>query len=454
LNGCKDCQKYEKEINLLKEQNNLLKFEIAEIKSKLFNKSKKKNPPKQDTPLVPSKKKGGLFGHTGWFRKKPKRIDKIQEVKLSKCPECGSSDISLCADKYVEEHLQEDIILPRTETTMYRKYRYYCKKCKITVSGRGKGEIPKSRIGPLTKVLAIFLKYDVKVSDNDINKIFKQMFGLRMAVSAIAGFRDQISRELEPLYERLKEQLKLDNFIHADETGWRVDGDNRWLWKFSNKRVSITHIDKSRGQKVVSDILGEKYDGVLVSDFLSAYNKIKSKKQRCLAHIMRDLEKVIKYWDEEDEQTVTYCKRLIEILMRGINLHREYSGRDWDEKYCRRRKQITDQLKDFSFPDPDKKLLVRFAKRLERHKDEIFTFLYERDVDYHNNHAEQQIRPNVILRKITFGNRSESGVANHNVLMSIIQTAKMNRLDVINSIKHIFETGSDKTFLEAIAGPP
>lgn len=248
--------------------------------------------------------------------------------------------------------------------------------------------------------------------------------------------------------------MKLDNFIHADETGWRVDGDNRWLWKFSNKRVSVTHIDKSRGQKVVNDILGEQYAGVLISDFLSAYNRIESKKQRCLAHIMRDLEKVIKYWDEEDEQTVAYCRRLIEILMQGVNLQREYANKDWDKKYYRKREQVVSQLKDFSFPNPDKKLLVRFAKRLERHKNEIFTFLYEKDVDYHNNHAEQQIRPNVILRKITFGNRSESGVANHNVLMSIMQTAKMNGLDVMTAIKHIFETGSNKTFLKAIANPP
>jgi transposase len=454
LTDCKDCQKYEKENKALKDRISLVEFELRELRAKLFRKSKKKKPPEQDPPIPSAKKKGGLFGHIGWYRKKPDRIDKIEEVKLSKCPDCGREDISLCEDKKIEEHIQEDIVLPRTETTMYRKYRYYCKKCKKPVTGRGKGEIPKSRIGPLAKVLAIFLKYDVKVSDNDINKIFKQMFGLRMAVSAIAGFRGQLSRELEPLYEKLKEQLKLDGFIHADETGWRVDGDSRWLWKFSNKRVSITHIDKSRGQKVVKEILGDEYKGVLISDFLSAYNKIKSKKQRCLAHIMRDLEKVVKYWDEEDKQTVTYCKRLIEILMRGINLHREYTGRAWDEKYCHKRKQITEQLKDFSFPDPGKKLLVRFAKRLERHKDEIFTFLYERDVDYHNNHAEQQIRPNVMLRKITFGNRSESGVADHNVLTSVIQTAKMNALDVITSIKHMFETGSDKTFLEAIANPP
>jgi hypothetical protein len=204
----------------------------------------------------------------------------------------------------------------------------------------------------------------------------------------------------------------------------------------------------------VEELFGEEYDGVLVSDFLSAYNKINSKKQRCLAHIIRDLEKVIKYWDEEDLKTVTYCKRLTDILMKGIDLYRKYKKKEWDKRYYAERENIVDQLKDFKFPNPNKKLLVRFAKRLERHKDEIFTFLYERGVDYHNNHAEQQIRPNVILRKITYGNRSMSGVINHNVLTSIIQTAKMNGVDVIDTLKSQFVTGKSTKFLKTITSPP
>lgn len=454
MSGCGDCEKYEKEVAHLREELSLLKFELNKFKSEFLKRRKKKNPPKQDPPPPPAKKKGGLFGHAGWFREKPSRIDKIEEVKLSKCPSCGCGEMSLCCDREIEEHVQEDILLPKTETTLYRKHRYYCKGCGKTVTGRGKGEVAKGRIGPLAKALAVFFKYDVKVSDNDIKKVFEKMFGLKIAVSSISGFRDQVAREAKPLYEKIKEQLKASQVIHADETGWRLDGDNQWLWKFSNKRISLTHIDKSRGQKVVNDVLGEEYDGVLVSDFLSAYNKINSKKQRCLAHIMRDLEKVIKYWDEEDLETVTYCKRLMEILMRGIDLYRKHQKKKWDKRYYAERENIVGQLKDFRFPDPNKKLLVRFAKRLERHKEEIFTFLYERGVDYHNNHAEQQIRPNVILRKITYGNRAMSGVLNHNILTSVIQTAKMNGVDVIDTLKSQFVTGKSKAFLEVITSPP
>lgn len=94
-------------------------------------------------------------------------------------------------------------------------------------------------------------------------------------------------------------------------------------------------------------------------------------------------------------------------------------------------------LQDFQFPDPGKGIIHRLGKRLERYKNEMFTFLYHPGVPYHNNHAEQLIHPSVLLRKITFGCRSEKGVENHNVLMSILQTAKLNRGEPIPLIKKI-----------------
>ena len=73
---------------------------------------------------------------------------------------------------------------------------------------------------------------------------------------------------LDSINQELKESLKKGSFMHIDETGWNIDGVNHWLWKFSNKKICISHIDKSRGQKVVENILGKEYDGIIISDFL------------------------------------------------------------------------------------------------------------------------------------------------------------------------------------------
>lgn len=450
MGKCKSCLQYEKDIEKLKEELAYVKFEIEELRSKRY-KSGRKKPPDDNPPALPAspKKKGGLFGHIGWFRKKPRRIDKTEELKLDKCPECGSSDLAEC--KKTEEHIQEDIVLPRIEVTRYLRHHYYCKGCKEIVSPKGSNELIRGRIGPTAKSFAVFLRYAVKISERDVQALFEKAFGLRIAASSIAGFRDKLKEEALPLYEKLVGALRRGRFIHADETGWNVNGDNHWLWKFSNKKVCVSHIDPSRGQAVVDKIIGDTYDGVLISDFLSAYNKIEAKaKQRCLVHILRDLKKVIEYW-RDDTEVMSYCLRLKKILENAIELYKEYKAKRWNRAYRKRREAIKQSLKDFSFPNPNKRILNRFAKRLERHKDEMLTFLYEKEIDFHNNHAEQQIRPDVIFRKITFGNRSPAGAENHSVIMSVLQTAKLNKMDPIRILKDILLKPQKQRLLRSLS---
>lgn len=441
-----------KKLKELKEELAYVRFELEELRSKRYKTGKK--PPADTTggqPFPLAKKKGGLFGHIGWFRKKPKKIDRTEEVKLSSCPECGSKDITACGK--IDEHIQEDIVLPHLETTLYRRHHYYCHDCKKVVSSKGKDELANSYIGPKTKAFAVFLRYGIKISERDVQTLFEKAFNLKIVASSIAGFRFQLKRAGIPLYHLLRESLKKGAFIHADETGWKVNGDNRWLWKFSNKKVSVSHIDESRGQKVVEEVIGDKYNGVLISDFLSAYNKISAKnKQRCLIHIMRDLKKVGDYW-YDDQEVLRYIIRLKKILQDAICLGDNYKNKPWDKSYYKQRTALQESLRDFSFPNPNKRILKRFTKRLERHKNELLTFLYEKDIDYHNNHAEQQIRPDVIFRKITFGSRSDRGAQYHNVITSILQTAKLNGIDAISTFKDVLLGSKQYPLLTALSPP-
>jgi transposase len=447
-----ELSKLRQENEHLKEENAYLKFELEELKSKRFKSNKKKPPDSPADAAVEPKKKGGKFGHMGWFRKKPDKIDRIEDIRMDCCPKCGGHDLTEC--KSVDEHIQEDIILPKVETVLFRHHEYYCKTCQEkVVAPLGRDELRNSYIGPKAKALAAFLRYGIKISERDVQVLFEKAFNLKIVASSITGFRYQLKRAGSHLYEVLKESLKKGAFTHADETGWRVDGEGWWNWKFSNKKVCVTHIDQSRGQKVVQKILGDKYWGVLISDFLSAYNKIITKaKQRCLAHLLRDLKKVEVYW-HDDAEVFCYVTRLKAMLQDAIMLYKEYKDKDWDDIYCARREALNNSLKDFGFPNPNKKVLQRFAKRLERHKGEIFTFLYVKGIDHHNNHSEQQIRPDVIFRKITFGNRSENGAEYHSVIMSILQTAKLNGIDVIRTFEDILLRKKQYLLLTALSPP-
>ena len=187
---CNSCMQYEKRIEDLEGELSFLRFELEELRSKRY-KSKHKPPhPQTPEPAKKAGKKSGLFGHMGWFRRKPQQIDKIEEVTLSECPICKSKDLKEYKD--IDEHLQEDVIIPKIETTLFRKHKYYCRRCKRIVAGKGKEELPNSYIGPRAKSLAVFLKYAVKISERDIKNIFDKMFNLKISSSSIMFFREQL----------------------------------------------------------------------------------------------------------------------------------------------------------------------------------------------------------------------------------------------------------------------
>ena len=443
---CSNCQELsrqlaerDKRIEELEGLKTLLEYDLKELRSQGYHKRKNKPKPEDKAPL---KKRGAPLGHPGWFRKKPERIDVTEEVTLDHCPQCGSRDLTECRE--IKEHIQEDIVLPKLKVTKYRRHHYYCKGCKEVVSGTGREEIPHSYIGPQAKAVAAFLKYRIKVSQRDIQAIFYQLCGLRIVPSSIPGFHNQLRKRSLSLYEGLKEKIKKAPWIHADETGSRLDGKNHWDWVFATVHICLHVIRKSRGQKVVEEILGKCYGGVLISDFLSAYNRLEAKaKQRCLVHLLRDLKKALEQ-SSVDDPVHAYCQELKALLQRAIKLQEQYTeGNIAEQDFVEQRDRLVETLKDFQFPDPQKGILRRLRKRLARHKDELFTFLFYPGLPYHNNHAEQLIRPSVLLRKITFGNRSEQGALNHSVLMSVLQTAQLNGKEAIPLLREILLSPQD-----------
>ncbi|MEA1980418.1 MAG: IS66 family transposase [candidate division Zixibacteria bacterium] len=439
------------EIERLKSDNLFLEYELKQLRSKWFSNKKKRLDEKSDEPAKKPKKLGAPVGHTGCYRAVPEHVDVIEDVVLDTCPQCGNTDISECSE--IEEHVQEDIILPAVKVTKYRKHHFWCGKCKKVISGKGIDEIPNSYIGPQAKAVAAFLKYDIKISNRDIQKLFKELCGLQVVPSSIPGFNNQVRKKCMPLYEELLKEIKKAPYIHADETGCPVNGKNWWDWIFVTSKICLHVIHESRGQKVVEQILGKKYGGILLSDFLSAYNKLDAKaKQRCLVHLLRDLKKILACTPQEDP-AYTYCQRLKDILQYAIAASEKYNENNISARqFSKQKKYVHASMGDLQFPAAQKNSIVRIAKRLARHKNELFTFLDYKGLPYHNNYAERMIRPSVLLRKITFGHRSENGIRNHSVLQSILQTGKLNAKEPIPLLKTII-TGRNRPSSKMCLGP-
>src|SRR3954452_1516450 len=125
-----------------------------------------------------------------------------------------------------------------------------------------------------------------------VTALFGQL-GLKISPAAIARQLQRMGRCLEGQYHRLKLSLRMAGVVHADETGWRTNGKNGYVWTLSNADHTLYHVDRSRGGKVIANLLGKGFgsDGqaTLVSDFYSAYQQFKGPQQKCLAHLLREL---------------------------------------------------------------------------------------------------------------------------------------------------------------------
>lgn len=416
------------EINKLKEQNKKLEEENKFLKEEKLSLIKEKFKPNLKKEERKPKKKGAPIGHIGVTRKKPTKIDKYVDVECSSCPDCSGDNLKELKDKITGEPVTEDHTVEDIEIIIkaicYRHHVYYCYDCKKVVTGRSAEELKKSYIGPAAVSLSHALRYEINISYGKIIKILR-ILGLEVTKGTLIKMENRLVKLLEGFYERLLEIIKKQEQIHGDETGWRVDGMNYWLWVFTNALIALYHIDPTRGSCVVEKILGKEYAGILISDCYSAYNILeKAIKQKCASHFLKDNHELSKIESEEVQKFYTELKS---ILQSAIQIHKDYKEEKATKEDLQTTKtQLSKELKELLSNHMENLEAEKLRKRLDKHFNEIFTFLEHPEIDATNNRAERQLRQNVIMRKITFGNRSPQGAKNHSVIMSVSETAKLH----------------------------
>ena len=193
-------------------------------------------------------------------------------------------------------------------------------------------------------------------------------------------------------------------------------------------------VDRSRGQPAVKQFFGKVFKGILIADFWGAYNALRcSGKQRCLAHLLRELKKVTND-NPGSSEWKQFAKPLKRILRDALRLRVGRSGLS-EEVYASRVSRIEKRFSDFIdtsvYSHPDAK---RLLKRLRRHRNEILTFLHHAEVPSDNNHAERSIRGAVIMRKNSYCNRSLRGAQSQAILMSVFAMLKQRKLNPTGTI--------------------
>ena len=448
VNPWKIIRQLKRELRAKEKELNRVYAIIAYLRKERFGHNGRDKPVDEEEDIKIPKRKGAPFGHKGVTRAKPEIID--EEIAVPDpvcCPECKCNDLTFIEQ---EEHTQEEIILPRKKTTKYIRNVFKCDDCGNFIRIYANDEMPKAYIGPQAKAVANYLRYNVGISQHKLQRILKELFGLTFHQTSIVGFETQLRTRGTTLYTQIRKILNKTMLLYIDETGWKNDGIAYWLWCFCNSLMAYYHIDKSRGSKVIQAILGDKYNGIILSDFLSAYNKIDSRKQKCIPHLIRITDR-LKPSCQDDKQAKEFCLELKAIAKHIAYL---FKYREKIPDYLDHRADIIAQCKKLLSQKLAHKKAERLRKRLqEKHQEELFTCLFHPDADSNNNFVERMIRPNVIMRKLTFGNRSDKGTQNHAVIASLLQTAKLNKRDPTEIFRRILTKPKEVKLTDLIEAP-
>jgi transposase len=420
-------------IRVLERENAELKAKYQALHQKQFKASKKK-----DIDCVEAKspaggetkKRGAPFGHPGWSRPVPKKVDRTISVPApEKCPHCGSEDLVPVAE--TTEQIQEDIVIEaRPRVTRYLHDGSYCPKCRRTVLRAAEDELLYAPIGPVAKSAAIYLRYRIGISYRKVREILKEFFGLACVPASLVGFDRKAAKNGRPLYNDLREKVRVSSVVHADETSWRNDGAGHFVWYAGNDDLAFFHIDRHRSAAVAKSIFGENFAGTLVRDRYAAYNGIGSDWQACLAHIITNTKEISREHalmaiQEQEASVILFCDQIKDLFSRACDFGQlQKKGLFCWEKAAQIEKRFIHELGNIC------KQPLRFkpAETMRNYltgpeQKHLFTFLRRPGVPPTNNHSEQSVRHMVIFRKICFGTRSDSGLITHSIIPSLVQTS-------------------------------
>ena len=298
-----------------------------------------------------------------------------------------------------------------------------CRKRRLPQDPLQEVAVGRQRLGINLVSLIAALREEGRLPVRTIQWYLQTVHQLKLSVGAIVRVVHQVAQQARPAVAEALERIRSSPVVHADETGWRENGVNGYVWTFSTSTERY-FLRRGRGGAVVDEVLGESFGGILVSDFYVAYHHYPGLKQRCWAHLLRDIHK-LKVLYPEDAGLVRWARRVQRLYAKGVG---------WAAAGgCSSREQLTleRRLLGLCRPFLEDPLAVqgKLCRRIERHIKELFVFVSHPETPPDNNAAERSLRHLVISRKISGGTRSEAGSDSKMTLASLFGTWRARGLN-------------------------
>jgi transposase len=425
---------------LLREQRRVIESlvqRIAELEAKMRRGQRQAAPFSKDKRKEEPKKPGQKQGHPPAHREVPQKVDQIVEAKVSKaCPGCGG--------KLIEERVevQYQVDLPRpipVQVTQFNVHIATCEACQMRVQGRHAEQTSDAlgaagvQIGPNAIGLGIEMKHGLGVSYGKAARVLSTISTLKIERSTLVRADKRVADKLQPTYQQLMLRLRGSEAVNVDETGWRINADNAWLWVFTNDALSVYVIERSRAHEVAERVLGQDFAGVVGCDCFLAYDPLPYRQNKCAAHLLRRCKELIEC---KSGRAVKFSHAVAALLREAIVLKKQHAilSPDAYTRACAACETKLDTLLHGRYTDPDN---LRFAKLLRKQRTRLLTFLYVDAVQPTNNAAERELRPAVIVRKTNGCNRSDKGAKVHATVTSVLRTCYKQGIDFVSFVAHL-----------------
>jgi hypothetical protein len=308
----------------------------------------------------------------------------------------------------------------------YQFYRYACRTCTATFrSPRPLQTESRHGLGLLAHI--VYQLVELKVPQGAIAASITQLFSLPLHRNAVIKQKTRAAEIYQVTYEGILRRILSGRLIHADETKINLKRGSGYVWVLTNlEEVAYLYTDTREGELVQS--LLREFKGVLVTDFYAAYDSIDCPQQKCLIHLMRDLnDDLLKQPFNEELKDLAQAfaallKPIIETIDRfGLKAH-----------FLRKHKAFVARFyRTLAGADFKTELVAKYKKRFEKNRGKLFTFLDYDGVPWNNNNAEHAIKSFALLRTAIRGASSGKGIREYLTLLSVCETCKYKGINFL-----------------------
>jgi transposase len=401
------------------------------LRALLFVRNQPKTRTQREQPKVPRT--------AASYRRSPLAPNEHKTLAMDCCPNCSSPVTNPVSSR---ERVVTDIVInPDPTVTGWTINRYWCSSCNKQVEAKLPGVLPKAQLGPGVLTVVVIARYRWNLPYAKIIDHLKLSYGLDVSKGEIAHLLQTAAKLVGPKWQEITQAVKAGRAVHADETGWYIDGDKVWMHTFATEHVVLYEVANTRGKGIATNALGENFSGTLITDCLGNYKNLPGLHQICWAHITREAyENLERKPDNKERAKLAPILNQIYADLRAIT-----NAPEWDTEQAERTRAACQiavgKLTKQKWQDERSRLLVN---RLGDYQDALFTCLNEPGIAPDNNHAERVLRKIVVQRKISGGNRSPTHAIIHAKLMSVIETLRLEEGDFVGNLQQLLQAGIAK----------